>query len=37
MWSGADTALSEIMSGNNLIETAVQTKIKFNGNQSLKK
>lgn len=37
MWSGVDTALAEVMPGNILIETALQTKIKFNGNQSLKK
>lgn len=37
MWSGADTAIAELMAGNVEIKTADQTKIRFNGNQSLKK
>ncbi len=37
MWSGADTAIAELMAGNVEIKTADQSKIKFNGNQSLKK
>lgn len=37
MWSGADTAIAELMTGNVEIKTADQSKIKFNGNQSLKK
>ncbi|MEH7653375.1 tyrosine-type recombinase/integrase [Bacillus safensis] len=35
MWSGADTAIAEIMTGNIKIKTASKTKIKFNGNQVL--
>lgn len=37
MWGGADTAIADIMAGNIEIKTAEETKIKFNGNQSLKK
>ena len=37
MWSGADTAIAEEMSGNIKIETAECTKITFNGNQVIKK
>lgn len=37
MWSGADTAIAEIMAGNVIIKTASQTNIKFNGNQAFKK
>lgn len=37
MWSGADTAIAEEMSGNIKIETAEYTKITFNGNQVIKK
>lgn len=37
MWSGADTAIAEEMSGNIKIETAEHTKISFNGNQAVKK
>ncbi|MER3122539.1 hypothetical protein ABQG71_15220 [Bacillus altitudinis] len=33
---GADTAQAEMLAGNISIETALQSKIKFNGNQSLK-
>lgn len=35
MWSGADTAIAVIMTGNIKIKTASITKIKFNGNQVL--
>lgn len=35
MWSGVDTAIAEIMTGNIKIKTASKTKIKFNGNQVL--
>lgn len=37
MWSGADTAVADLMTGNIEIKTAERTKIKFNGNQSIKK
>ena len=37
MWSGADMAIAEEMSGNIKIETAEYTKITFNGNQVIKK
>ncbi|WP_238907568.1 site-specific integrase [Clostridium sp. YIM B02506] len=37
MWSGADTEIAERITGNITIKTAESTKIKFNGNQSLKK
>lgn len=37
MWNGADIGIAEIMAGNIEIKTAEETKIKFNGNQSLKK
>lgn len=37
MWSGADTAIAEDMTGNIEIKTATRTQIKFNGNQSLRK
>lgn len=37
MWSGADTAIADAMTGNVKIKTAEQTKVKFNGNQALKK
>lgn len=37
MWSGADMAIAEAMTGNIKIETATETKVKFNGNQTLKK
>ena len=37
MWSGAYTAIAELMTGNVEIKTADQSKIRFNGNQSLKK
>lgn len=37
MWHGADTAIAVEMAGNIKIETAEETKIKFNGNQALKK
>lgn len=37
MWSRTDTAIAEIMVGNIEIKTAEETKIKFNGNQALKK
>lgn len=35
MWSGADTAIAEAMTGNIEIKTAEKTKIKFNGNQAI--
>ncbi|MDU5210547.1 MAG: tyrosine-type recombinase/integrase [Clostridium sp.] len=37
MWSGADTEIAAKITGNINIETANETKVKFNGNQSLKK
>lgn len=37
MWQGADTVIADEMEGNIKIETAKETKINFNGNQSLKK
>lgn len=37
MWSGADTAIADAMTGNIKIKTAERTKIKFNGNQALNK
>ena len=37
LWSGADENVAELMAGNININTAEQTKIAFNGNQSLKK
>ncbi|WP_029326706.1 tyrosine-type recombinase/integrase [Bacillus coahuilensis] len=37
MWNGADTVIADEMAGNIKIETAIETKVKFNGNQSLKK
>ncbi|WP_053468448.1 site-specific integrase [Clostridium sp. L74] len=37
MWSGADTEIVAKITGNINIRTADSTKIKFNGNQSLKK
>lgn len=37
MWGGADIAIADNMAGNIEIKTAEETKIKFNGNQSLKK
>lgn len=37
MWSGADTEIVAKITGNINIKTAESTKIKFNGNQSLKK
>lgn len=37
MWSGADTAIADAMTGNIKIKTAEQTKVKFNGNQALNK
>ncbi|WP_270286627.1 tyrosine-type recombinase/integrase [Enterococcus casseliflavus] len=37
LWSGADENVAELMAGNIKINTAEQTKIAFNGNQSLKK
>lgn len=37
MWSGADTVIADEMAGNIKITTALGTKVKFNGNQSLKK
>lgn len=37
MWSGADTAIATVMTGNIEIKTAERTKIKFNGNQVLNK
>lgn len=37
MWSGADTEIAAKITGNINIRTAESTKIKFNGNQSLKK
>ena len=35
MWSGADSAIAEEMSGNIKIETADKTKVKFAGNQAV--
>ena len=37
MWSGADIEIVEKIAGNITIDTASVTKVKFNGNQSLKK
>lgn len=37
MWSGADTEIVAKITGNINIRTAESTKIKFNGNQTLKK
>ncbi|AMM88030.1 integrase [Bacillus pumilus] len=37
MWVGADTIITEAMTGNIDIRTAERTKIKFNGNQALNK
>ena len=37
MWNGADTEIAAKITGNINIETANETKVKFNGNQSLKK
>ncbi len=37
MWSGADTAIADAMTGNIEIKTAERTKIIFNGNQVLNK
>lgn len=37
MWSGADIEIAEKITGNISIKTANETKVKFNGNQSLKK
>lgn len=37
MWSGAETAIADAMTGNIEIKTAKSTKIKFNGNQALNK
>lgn len=37
MWSGADTEIVKKMTGNIDIKTSQFTKVKFNGNQSLKK
>lgn len=37
MWSGADTEIVKKITGNINIRTAKATKIKFNGNQALKK
>jgi hypothetical protein len=37
LWSGADENVAELMAGNIKINTAEETKISFNGNQSLKK
>lgn len=37
MWVGADTAIAESMTGNIEIKTAEKSKIKFNGNQNIKK
>lgn len=37
MWSGMDETIAEEMTGNINIQTAMKTKIHFNGNQSLKK
>ncbi len=37
MWSGADTAIADAMTGNIEIKTAERTKINFNGNQALNK
>lgn len=37
MWSGADTAIADAMTGNIEIKTTERTKIKFNGNQALNK
>lgn len=37
MWSGADTEIVSRMTGNIAVKTAKSTKIKFNGNQTLKK
>lgn len=35
MWSGADTAIAEEMTGNIKIQTADKSKVKFAGNQSV--
>ena len=37
MWSGADTEIASRITGNISIKTANVTKVKFNGNQALKK
>lgn len=37
MWGGADNVIANEMAGNIKIKTAKETKMKFNGNQSLKK
>lgn len=37
LWSGADASVAELMAGNIKIKTAEETKVAFNGNQSLRK
>lgn len=37
MWSGADTAIADAMTGNIEIKTVERTNFKFNGNQTLDK
>lgn len=37
LWSGVDENVAELMAGNINIQTAEETRVAFNGNQSLKK